>query len=83
MAKHKRMGTHKSLRAFLRALPSFCYQTSFEILTLAEQDDENILPHVLFIELCKLARAGEIERTPIRYATGGRHVMAYKHKGKD
>lgn len=82
MGKHLRLDRHKSLRAFLSALPSFCWQSGFEILTMVEQLNEDISAEVVKQTVCRLAREGWIDREVMPVRVGKRKTI-FKYKGKD
>lgn len=60
---NKQIGPYRSVRHFLiDGLPDFCWQTSHEIMTYAEQLDEDVNSMSLIIQLWRLGREGWIER---------------------
>lgn len=65
-------------KIILRYLPSFCFQTAFEILTMLEGVDEDIDPFCVNVLLCRLSSMGKIERRlircPIRTKGAGRRT---------
>ena len=80
----KRFGTEwVSYREFLRALPSFCWQTYAEVLTFSEMVDEEISPDVVLVELCRLARAGQIERRVETACYFDKRRSRFKYKGRE
>lgn len=81
--RNLQLGKHKSLRAFLRALPSFCWQTNHEILLMLEQVYEDIDAVTVNQTIFLLARTGQIDRE-ICLALGraGKRKEQFKYKGK-
>jgi hypothetical protein len=56
-----RNGTGFPVTATLRALlPSFCWQTAFEVVTMMEAAHLDVNEHTVKVQLSRLARAREI-----------------------
>jgi hypothetical protein len=73
------MGEFQSVKDFLlRGLPDFCWQDRYEILTMAEQLNEEIEEGNLFVQLCRLVNRGALEEKKCLGANSrpqfGKHV---------
>ena len=80
--KTKDIGTFRNVSEFIRALPSFCYQEMREIITSIEVLNEDVNPYTVKVQLCRLARLGQIER--VKSAAGynnGKRIFVYKYRG--
>ncbi len=79
----KQIGPFVSIRQFLiHGLPDFCWQDSMEVLTYAEQFDEDINSLSLIIQLWRYGRDGLIDRkldTKTKRGPRG-HVFMYKRR---
>ena len=75
------IGPYPSLIAFVRALPSFCWQSFQEVLTMAETLDDSVCPFVLKVTISKVLKEGAIEKSfcnPLFYNGERKNIMKYK-----
>ena len=84
-AKKQRFGDSVSVRQYMQDnLPDYAWQTVYEILTWLEQTDENISPNVVSALVCRLHKAGALERKlvmlPVSEQGQNRRKFMYRRK---